>query len=192
MKKTLLYILLIALIAGGAYWLGTRQNTAAPKEAAKIAAPAPKPVAKTLPPFDPKNASYPDIDDLPVTLVNGQADTLAEPGSQETVTTQYFGNAASGDLNGDGIADPAFILTQYGAGTGIFYYVAAAVSSGNSYKATNAVFIGDRIKPQTTEVRDGQVLVNYLDRKADDAMTEDPTVSKTMRLKISASKLGKI
>src|SRR3954464_3031069 len=82
-----------------------------------------------------KNATY-TVDDQPVTLVNGVSDVEAAPGSATHVVTQYFGNEASGDLNGDGIADMAFIITQNGGGTGTFYYAVAALSTKNGIMGT--------------------------------------------------------
>jgi hypothetical protein len=138
--------------------------------------------------FDPKNAAYPDIDDAPVTLVNGHSESPVAPGSIETVTTEYFGNEATGDLNGDGIPDRAFIVTQYGAGTGVFYYAVAAIQSRDgSAVVTNGVFIGDRIAPQSTRIEGSEIVLNYATRKPGEAMTETPTVGVTMHLKITAT-----
>jgi hypothetical protein len=88
----------------------------------------------------------------------------------------YFGNEATGDLNGDGISDTAFIFTQSSSGTGTFYYVVVGLKTDKGYKGTNEVFLGDRIAPQTTEIKDGKLIVNYADRKPTDPMTTKPSV----------------
>ena len=42
-------------------------------------------------------------------------------GASDTVTTRVFGNEATGDLDGDGKPDTAFLLTQETGGTGVFF-----------------------------------------------------------------------
>src|SRR3569833_2092325 len=69
---------------------------------------------------DYKDATY-VIDGTPVTLVHGEAQTPAAPGSASMVITNYFGNELKADLNGDGKEDVAFILTQQTGGSGTFY-----------------------------------------------------------------------
>jgi hypothetical protein len=57
-----------------------------------------------------------------VTLTNGIAEVGVAPGSAPRVTTPYFGNEAIGDLNGDGLPDTGFVLTQSSGGSGTFCY----------------------------------------------------------------------
>ncbi len=137
----------------------------------------------------PKNAKY-LIENRAVTLVDGRAESDAAPGSASKIVTQYFGNEATGDLNGDGIADTAFILTQSTGGTGIFYYVAVALGGGGG--DTNAIFLGDRIAPQTTEIRSAgtggaELIVNYADRKPGEPFSAAPTVGVSKYFKVSAT-----
>ena len=133
---------------------------------------------------DPKNATY-LIENQPVALAGGRAETEIAPGSASKLVTQYFGNEATGDLNGDGVPDVAFILTQSGGGSGIFYYVAVALGlSGGGYHGTDAVFLGDRIAPQSTEIKNGVLTVNYADRKPTDPMTAAPSVGISKYLKV--------
>jgi len=135
-------------------------------------------------PADYKNATY-VIEGQPVTLVNGHSEVPAAPGSASKVLTDYFGNDATGDLNGDGLPDVAFILTQNSGGSGTFYYVVAALrSSAGTYTGTNAVLLGDRIAPQTTEIKGGEVIVNYADRKPGEPMTAQPSVGVSKYLKV--------
>ena len=98
-----------------------------------------------------------------------KSEVAAAPGSASKITTQYFGNSAEGDLNGDGIPDTAFILTQNSGGSGTFYYVVAALKVSGVYRGTKpAILLGDRIAPQSTEIKDGEVVVNYSTRNAND------------------------
>jgi hypothetical protein len=123
---------------------------------------------------DCKNHTY-VIENQPVILVNGNAQTQAAPGSASKITTRYFGNEAYGDLNNDGVQDVAFLLTQQGGGSGVFYYV-AIVLAGTGSTPTNTIFLGDRIAPQTTQISKGVITVNYADRKPNNPFTTQPSV----------------
>lgn len=135
-----------------------------------------------------KDATY-VIEGQPVVLVNGVATTSTASGSASKTVTQYFGNDATGDLNGDGLPDTAFVLTQNGGGSGTFYYIVVALRSGTGYVGTNAVLLGDRIAPQTTQIKDGMLVVNYADRNSDEPMSTQPSVGVTKYLKVKDSAL---
>lgn len=125
--------------------------------------------------LDPKNASY-VINGEEVSLVDGISSIEAAPGSASKITTEYFGNEVRGDFNSDGVKDAAFLLSQETGGSGVFYYVAAALGTGAGYKGTNALLIGDRIAPQTTEVNGKQIIVNYAGRASNEPMTASPSI----------------
>ncbi len=127
------------------------------------------------------------IDGAAVTLVNGVSKVPAAPGSASMVTTRYFGNEATGDLNGDGLPDKAFLVSQDTGGSGLFYYVVVALKQVNGYKTTNAFLIGDRIAPQTTEINTSarELYVNFAERKAGEPMTTPPSVGATLYLKVT-------
>ena len=127
-----------------------------------------------------------------VTLKNGKSEVVLEPGTASTQITSYFGNEVRGDFNGDGILDTAFLLTQDSGGSGTLFYVAALLSSGNTFAGSNAVLIGDRISPQSTVFQDGEIIVNYTDRKPDDAMTTEPSVGVSKRLNVQNGKLVEV
>ncbi len=175
MIKYLLALLIVVALGGGLYWYGA--IVASHTEPASVS--------------DYKNATY-EIDGKSVTLVNGRAETETVPNSASKTVTQYFGNEARGDLNGDGLLDIAFLLTQSGGGSGTFYYVVAALMGIDSYKGTNAVLLGDRIAPQTTETKDGQVIINYADRKPTEPMTAPPSIGVSKYLKVENGKLLEI
>ncbi len=122
-----------------------------------------------------KNISY-EISGQTVTLASGYAETEAAPGSASKVTTSYFGNEAKGDFNADGLEDVAFLVTQSSGGSGTFYYAVAALKTEGGYTGTNAILLGDRIAPQTTEFRNGKIIVNYAARKSGEPMTAAPSV----------------
>ena len=135
--------------------------------------------------FDAQNATY-TIDGKEFKIVDGISRIATAPGSATEVITRYFGNEATGDINSDSIDDKAFLITQETGGSGVFYYVVAAIKNGDGYKLTPAYFIGDRIAPQTTEIRSGELMVNYADRKAGEPMTTQPSVGKTLYLKVNS------
>lgn len=137
---------------------------------------------------DYKNGTY-SIEGVPVTLVNGIAETPAAPGSASEIVTKYFGDESVGDLNGDDHPDVAFILTQDSGGSGTFYYVVVALSTTNGYIGTNAVLLGDRIAPQTTQIKNEALVVNYADRAPADAMTVTPYIGMTQYLRVQGTDL---
>ncbi len=125
-------------------------------------------------PVSYKDAAY-VIDSMPMTIPSG--------------AIKYFGNEATGDLNGDGQSDVAFIITYDGGGSGTFYYAVAALKTGDGYTGTNGVLLGDRIAPQATQIQNGQVIINYSDRKPTDPMTTPPSVGVSKYLKVSGAQL---
>jgi len=134
---------------------------------------------------DYKNLTY-VIENTPVTLTDGYSETAATPGSDAKTITRYFGNETSGDLNKDGMADVAFLLTQQTGGSGTFYYLAAALKTNTGYTSANTIFLGDRISPQTTQINNGELLVNYADRKPSEPMTAAPSVGVSRYFKIES------
>lgn len=102
---------------------------------------------------------------------------------------RYFGNEAKGDFNGDGTEDVAFLFTEDNGGSGTFYYVTVRLASG---KELNSILLGDRIAPQTTEFRDGKIIVNYADRKLEEPMTAKPSIGLSRYLKVVGDVLVEI
>lgn len=138
-----------------------------------------------------KDTTY-TIDGQSVALVNGVSEVEAAPGSASKIRTQYFGNEAEGDLNGDGVSDIAFLLTQNSGGSGTYYFVVVGLKTDTGYTGTNAVLLGDRVAPQTTEIRDGQLIVNYAERKAGEPMTEQPSVGVSKYLQVVGAELNEV
>lgn len=163
MKAIILTIILILIIGGAVFWLA-------------------------LPAKDYKNISY-EINGETVVLVNGKSEIEVAPESASKTITQYFDNELRSDFNGDGAEDVAFILTQESGGSGTFYYLAVALKSKDTYKGVNAIFIGDRIKPQDVEYKDGYITVYYLDRKDEEPFTAIPTVEEIKYFKVEGLKL---
>jgi heat shock protein HslJ len=163
---------------------GDEQN----RPAAPPAAPAAAPRA------DHKNLEY-SIGGRGVRLVDGVAEAPAAPGSAARIATRYFGNEARGDLNGDGREDVAFLLTQEPGGSGTFFYAVAALDLPSGLVGTEGTLLGDRIAPQTTELRsDGTLVVSYAQRAPSESFSTPPSVAKTIVLKLDATtmRLGEV
>ena len=97
------------------------------------------------------------------------------------------------DVNGDGTIDDAFILWMHQEETtGYFYYVVAALKKSEGYIGTNALPLGDRIAPQTTEFRDGKITVNYADRRSDEPFAAEPTVGVTAQYTVRGDRLVEV
>lgn len=172
-KKSFFILIILFTIVGMGYWF--YQSTGKATESEKTT-------------LDPKNATY-VIEGEEVALSNGRSEKEITPGSASKTVTQYFGNEVEADFNDDGIKDAAFLLTQTGGGSGTFYYVVAALGLENSCRGTNAILLGDRIAPQTTEFRNGEIIVNYAERKPGEPMTTSPSVGVSKYLKISDGQL---
>ncbi len=124
-----------------------------------------------------------------VQLVDGLAEAPAGGGSSARVVTRYFGNDAVGDLNGDGQADAAFLVTQEGGGSGTFFYLVVALRQGSGYTGTNAALLGDRIAPQSMRMENGLVTVTYADRKPEDSFTTPPSAGVSRSFQVEDGKL---
>jgi heat shock protein HslJ len=132
---------------------------------------------------DPKNAEY-VIEGERVLLVDGELTQDAAPGSSSKITTRYFGNGVSVDLNADGVSDEVFLMTRNTGGTGTFFYVVGAVKTDRGYVGSEAIFVGDRIAPQSTNLdANGNVVVNYADRAPEENFSVVPSVGKSLVLK---------
>ena len=152
------------------------------------------PSNETVSVADLKNGTY-LVDGQSITLVDGVAENELAPGSASKQVTRYFGNEVNIDLNSDGLMDAAFLLQQETGGSGTFYYVVAALKTENGYVGTNAIFLGDRIAPQSTNVdpnNPSQFIVNYADRNADEPMSAQPTVGVSKTFKLENGSLAEV
>lgn len=178
MKKIILIIIFIIAIVAGIFWV-------------KYKAVAPAPINKPYQAVsDYRNGVY-EIDGVLINLKDGQNEQKI-PGSVTTTTTSYFGNEAKGDLNGDGKEDVAFLLTQDGGGSGLFLYLAVALKTEKGYISTNTIFLGDRVAPQNTQIKDGVIIANYVDRLPNEPMSAEPTMGVSRYFKVENNKLVEI
>ena len=123
---------------------------------------------------NPSNATF-TFDDGSVTLSGGLG-IKKDVESEFSETVEILEERATGDLNADDKNDVVVLLARSGGGSGVFIYVAAYISGPVNYRGTNAIFLGDRISPQSIEIASGIATVNYLDRKPEEAFATEPTV----------------
>jgi hypothetical protein len=168
MKSVVGLLVIIILLAGAYYMLGDSTLGEHAKSAGVSSY---------------KDLTY-KVEGQPVQLRDGFAESESAPGSASKTVTRIFGNEATGDLDGDGVDDIGFLITQEGGGSGLFYYAAAALRKGDGFVSVDATIIGDRIAPQTTEIRNGQLIVNYADRAPGEPMTVQPSVGKSLYLRL--------
>ena len=137
-----------------------------------------------------KNAEY-LIEGQRIKLADGLAEAETSPGVASPIVTRYFGNELRTDLNDDGREDVVFLLTQQRGGSGTFFYAVAAIKTEAGYRGSDGYLLGDRIAPQSSVVsrnprHKNVIVMNYADRKPDEPMTAQPSVSKSVYLKLDA------
>ena len=115
------------------------------------------------------------IGDRTFTMSNGFAAQEAIPGSATEDTVRVIGSPALGDVTRDGHRDAA-LLIENDSGGGRFYYAVLAVNESGSYRATNALLLGDRIAPLTVDFLDGRFVYNYSERQPGEPLTALPSV----------------
>jgi hypothetical protein len=182
--KFLLIVIILAIIVGGVtlWYLNQSESSHQP-----VGIEQPEKIT-----LDSKNCTY-ILDDKNIALKNGYSEDSIYPGSSSKNITQYFGNEVSGDFNKDGLSDAAFILSQKQSGSGFFYYIAVALGNSRGCKGTNAVFLGDRIAPQTINIDDeNRIVVNYTERKKGESTTTPPSIGVTKRFVVEGTTLKDI
>jgi len=130
---------------------------------------------------DYANATY-RIENEDVTLSRGTRSEPAAPGSATQRVTRLSGHPGCGRLDKK-TAAAVFIVDDRG-GSGTYFYVGVALAGG---PATNAVFLGDRIEPQSIAFRGNGIVVTYLDRKPSDPMAAKPTLTRRLMLRFDAA-----
>lgn len=170
MKKISIYIAIILIFVG--FWYLYSNTTSTPIPTTNYENTS-KNTETNLP--DPGNATF-KFEDGDLTLKSGKNIESIAPDSAIKLETTLTNTQALGDINGDGKDDAVVVLVQSGGGTGVFFYVAAVASSPLSYKGTNAVFVGDRISPQSISIKNGLITLDYFDRTSDEPFDAEPTV----------------
>jgi hypothetical protein len=169
MKK----IIIIILIIGAAFLFYVRRNETEEALVAKPAAPPVNQEAAFRP--DPSNATF-IVEGEQIALSGGRNEKKITPESALVEETVILDKFAYGDVNADGKEDTALLLARFGGGSGTFIYLAAFISGPVTYRGSEAIFIGDRVVPQSISVSGNTVTVKYLDRAPGEAFAAEPTV----------------
>ena len=187
MKKVLISAVAFVLIIGVA-GCGNKEITT-PQTPTQVVVPQNKATEPDSIASKALNATY-NIESKPFTLVNGKSEIQAAPGSATKITTRVLDEPVIGDLKGDKINDAALILIQNPGGSGTFSRVAAYVSTKEGmYISTNTISLGDRLKFEHITIKNGNIIVNYLDRKEKESMATEPSVAITRTFFIEGATL---
>ena len=127
------------------------------------------------------------IGDRTFTMSNGFASQQSGSGSAVPNTIRVIGEPAPGDANRDGYRDAALLIENDLGTGGRFYYAVLAVSENGSYRATNALLMGDRIAPRTVDFLDWRFVYNYLARGSGEPITESPSVKKSLWIRFDTA-----
>ena len=165
--KIIRYILILAVVGLGAFWLYQMKPREVPE-------PKVKEIIKNIPTKpDPQNMTY-DVEGDTFVVKNGYGENPI-PDSLTKSTLNVF-DSMYGDLDGDGDTDAAVWLVNDPGGTGRFFYGAFIINNNGVSKATNSIFLGDRIAPQNINIKDGRAVYNFSERGPNDPMSADPSI----------------
>ncbi len=138
--------------------------------------------------------SSPEISDLTIAIdtqefdmSDGVAVIPPSQGSATANTLRLIGVPVLGDSDDDGNPDAALLVQHDPGGSGTFYYAVVAINDGGSYRASNALLLGDRIEPRAVEFADGRFVYTYAERRPGDAMSERGTVEKSVTVTVDDS-----
>ena len=171
MKKLFGFLLILGI--GYAIWYTSNKTASNPvplTNKTNIESPS----TSTRP--DPSNATF-KFEDGSITLTKGTNKEPVTKGSSAIQETTILEPIGYGDINKDGKEDAVVALMQSGAGTGSFIYIGAYVSGTINYKGTNVLYVGDRIVSKSIVIDKGEITFSYIDRKPDEPMDAEPTVS---------------
>jgi hypothetical protein len=172
MVRKLIIILVVFGVLYGLYVFGTRNASVTLTESLEIES----------------ERTYRDVTNY--TLTDGVAEAQTALGGESMTTIRYFGNELFHDVDGDGEEDVVFLVTQETGGSGTFFYAVGALKRGEEYVGTHAVYLGDRIAPQSTTAGEGrQVVVNFAERAPGEPMTASPSIGTSMYLLLDVDTL---
>ncbi|HVQ33935.1 MAG TPA: hypothetical protein VMS49_08340 [Lysobacter sp.] len=130
------------------------------------------------------------LDDEPITLKDGRAERRA---AQDSVSVERFsvleGSPVTGDLDGNGTEDVAFVLVEETDGSGTFSYAVAALQDQGQVRGSSALFLGDRIGKPTLAIRDGLIHATFLDRPDGVPFTQPPMRERVIQAKLNGLEL---
>ena len=162
--------------------------------------PAPTEPATSMPPtMEPTSTAMPTVDtafdfanatilieeiDQAIHLVNGKYENKD---LQIELTLSQF--TLDADLNADGTADHAAILSLSTGGSGVFSILSAILDEGGASTPLLSYTIDDRIKVTGISAADGVIRVDYLGRTPEQPFSDEPTVPTTRYFTVSEGEI---
>lgn len=163
-KKILILFIIIALVLGViAAFVLSGESTPQIKEPEEIDT-------------GPMYATY-IIEGQEIALVNGFKKEQI-PGFMTMRTTQVFQGPFWGDIDGDQDEDAVLTIVQSVEGGAPSYYLALALRQGETYQGTEALFLGDRVEPQALHIKNGMIVLQYIDTLENASATQKTTYVK--------------
>ncbi|MFN2136193.1 MAG: META domain-containing protein, partial [Candidatus Promineifilaceae bacterium] len=104
-----------------------------------------------------------------ITLTDGYA-AYEDPGAGTPYVQLMEPLIASGDLDGDGVADAAAVLVDHSSGSGTFYYLAAVLDALDDPAPLEALMIGDRIQVKSLAIEGGQIVADLVAQGPDEPL----------------------
>ncbi|MEX2010394.1 MAG: hypothetical protein WD874_01155 [Parcubacteria group bacterium] len=172
--KRLLILLLLVAIGAGLWYVANREETRPIDITSTGKTREGKP--------DPLNGTYTfegGEESYEITFNDGYAKRTGSGPLQTSFETEITIYKDFGDLNNDSKEDAAIIIGESSGLSAIPLYVAAYVSGPIRYNGSNAIFLGDRILPESIDINNGVITVTYLDRAEDEPLAAEPTVRVT-------------
>ncbi len=118
------------------------------------------------------NATYLDVEEGPVTLVDGewQGEPYVEGGASRPSVGLARQFSLYGDLDKDGVDEAVVLIWTSSGGSGTYDFIAVMDRDADGALAnTGTAPLGDRVKVQTAEVIDGQLVLEVIQAGPDDA-----------------------
>lgn len=108
------------------------------------------------------NATY-ELADGEVKLTDGLYERPAAPDGEVAHTVELADSlTAFGDLDGDGVADGAAILTESGGGSGTFVYLAALVDVDGQTVTRATTMLADRVQVRSIGIADQRIALEMV------------------------------
>lgn len=133
-------------------------------------------------PFDPKNVTY-NLDGKVIKLKDGLFVSNDDVTLAWKETVKYIDVTALGDIDNDGVPDVTFVLLRETSAGEKFNYIATLLNKNGGSISLSPLMVGDRIVLQKLYYENGNIILNYLERKPGQGFEVEPTIADTIILK---------
>lgn len=137
---------------------------------------------------DALNLSY-TIEGNVVSFKDGLSVMDARAHSNSDARSMIIASPVSGDMDGDGDDDLSLFILHQTGGSGSFYYVAVAKNESGTYLGSNALYLGDRVRPKDLVIKEGALHARYFVRHPGEPMSSRPSILKTTVFYLQNGKL---